>query len=392
MNLQRVLSAVLVSLGPTCVACTSQPPSSADPVAKPGAPATQPTQAAASPAPAPKLPPGTVVFVSERDGNPELYAVGSDGSGLQRLTNEPGGNYPGPIAPSADRLLMLVSHDDAAGHREQMNLRIWSNGKAGPGRPLGPLTGKVRNPVWAADGSALVFESNAQSFRDLYRVETAPGSPAPTRLTDNREGNFEPSIRHDGRVVFVSSREGSPMIFSMAADGSDVQRLTGPPAHCSAPKWSPDGSMIAFVRSGPRSSELHVMRADGSEQRPLRQTPSGDGTDREYTWSPSGQSIALTHIGKDSTVVSRIDLKRGLEVVLSDPEELAQQPAWMGSDAYLMWSATREGNADLFASELATGYRVQLTHHSAPDWLPRWLGPGSPNDRPTPAQPQPSGP
>jgi len=333
-----------------------------------------------------------VVFVSERDGNPELYAVASDGSKLQRLSDEPGGNYPGPVAPAGDRLLMLVSHDDAAGHREQMQLLTWSNGKAGPAQALGPRTAKIRNPVWAADGAAIVFESDSQSFRDLYRVDTTTGSPAPTRLTDNREGNFEPSLRGDGRVVFVSSREGSPMIFSMAADGRDVQRLTGPPAHCSAPQWSPDGSMIAFVRSGPRSSEVQVMRADGSDQRPLRQSPRGEGSDRDFTWSPSGQWIALTHIGKSSTVVSRIDLKRGLEVVLSDPGDLAQQPAWMGSDAYLMWSATREGNADLFATELATGHRAQLTHHSAPDWLPRWLGPGSPNDPPAPEQPRPSGP
>lgn len=376
VNLQRNLALVVCALAAACT-----PPTPAKKAVATTAKSRQP------PAFAP--PPGQLVFVSERDGNPELYVIQTDGSGLRRLTTDPDGNFAGPIAPGGTHLLMLHA-TDAAGHREQIHVLSWSNGQVQQNRAVGPASTKIRNPAWTHDGTAIVFEADTASFRDLYRVGRDGGEPV--RLTDNREGNFEPSVRADGTIAFVSSRSKIPAIYTMKADGSDVRRLTEPPGHCSEPVWSPDGSKIAFVRTGPRSSETYVMRADGSEQRPVRATPLQSGTDRDLSWSPSGASLALTHVGQTSTEVRLIAVDRGTEVVVSPKSAIAQQPVWLGNDAVLVWSATVDNNADLYAYEVASGKTVRLTHHPAPDWLPRWLGPAPSNGQPTPAQAPPSAP
>ncbi len=383
MNLQRLSPALWLTLTLSCSNSAATKPDT-----EPNQPPT--TSIRSDPHTAFELPPGAIVFVSERDGDPELYAIRSDGSQLTRLSKDPGGNYAGPPSPVGDQLLMLRSEDGAAGHTEQMHLLTWSNGKVQEGRPLGPTSIKVRNPAWTIDGTSLVFESDSASFRDLYRVAVTGGEVV--RLTDNREGNFEPTIRGDGTIAFVSSRTNIPAIYTMKPDGSDVRRLTEPPGHCSSPVWSPDGSMIAFVRTGPQSSEVHVMQADGTGQRPLRTTPRQTGTDRDLAWSPSGKWLALTHHDRDATEVSRIEVARGSELVLSQKSEVAQQPVWIASDAQLVWSATVADNADLYAYDLNHKQTVRLTRHPAPDWLPRWLGSGPSSDRPTPAQAPPSAP
>jgi len=77
----------------------------------------------------------------------------------------------------------------------------------------------------------------------------------------------------NGKIAFVSDRDGNAEIYTMNPDGSDPNRLTFDPRRDFNPAWSPDGKRIAFVRfrilsGGPPSGEIYVMNADGSNQTP----------------------------------------------------------------------------------------------------------------------------
>ena len=81
----------------------------------------------------------------------------------------------------------------------------------------------------------------------------------------------------------------------MHADGSHVRQLTQTGQN-STPAWSPDGSLILFVKQArdkvPQS--LYTIYPDGTHLRRLK-TPGGvyDGP----SWSPDGRAIALVEIG-----------------------------------------------------------------------------------------------
>ena len=51
--------------------------------------------------------PGRIAFVSTRDGNQEVYVVNTDGTGLTRLTNDPGADYFPAWSPDGSRIATL---------------------------------------------------------------------------------------------------------------------------------------------------------------------------------------------------------------------------------------------------------------------------------------------
>jgi Tol biopolymer transport system component len=78
----------------------------------------------------------------------------------------------------------------------------------------------------------------------------------------------------DGRIAFVSERYGGTTnIYTMQADGSDVQQLTfltSSEGGAAEPDWSPDGKTIVFGQNLDGSGfRLYLMSSDGSDRRLL---------------------------------------------------------------------------------------------------------------------------
>lgn len=103
----------------------------------------------------------------------------------------------------------------------------------------------------------------------------------------------------NGRIVFVSERDGNPDVYTMRSNGDDVRRLTSTkgPVENHYPSWSPDGRRIAFTRCesfNARGCDVFVMNADGSGQKNLTRTGRDDlaWSEVQPAWSPDGARIA----------------------------------------------------------------------------------------------------
>ena len=101
-----------------------------------------------------------------------------------------------------------------------------------------------------------------------------------------------PALKTNGKIAFVSRRDGNNEIYVMNPDGSNQTNLTSNSANDFAPAWSPDGAKIAFVSNRNGNSQLFVMNADGSNPMPLAfdifSYPAG------LSWSPDGTRIAFS--------------------------------------------------------------------------------------------------
>ena len=164
--------------------------------------------------------PALIAFVSNRDGNQEIYAVTADGLASVNLSNH-----------EADDEL----------------------------------------PAWSPQGSRIAFASNRTGNWDIW-VMNADGAN-PVNVTNHPAEDSFPAWSPDGsRLAFHSDRDGNSEIYVLnvqdalqGTGGRSLQRLTDNDADDWWPAWSPDGTQIAFgVLHSESNVEIYVTNVDGS--------------------------------------------------------------------------------------------------------------------------------
>ena len=148
---------------------------------------------------------GKIVFVSNRDGDEQIYVMDSEGGNVMKLTDvhDDEGN-PTLAAPQ------LVSTTHGA-----FNL----------------------HPDWSPDGTKIAFVSTRDGNNEIY-VMNANGSN-PTNLTNHSASDLFPTWSPDGtKIAFVSGRDGNAEIYVIDTDGANPINITNDPANDTTPSWS----------------------------------------------------------------------------------------------------------------------------------------------------------
>jgi hypothetical protein len=210
---------------------------------------------------------GSIVYVSRRDGDPDIYGMNPDGSVQQQLletrTTEsdpkwsPDGLQIAFSAVVAGRSGVYIMNADGSDVRAVPLIPLWYEYEVSP------------------DGREIVF---AQQFNNGYEIVRANDDGTNRRrLTSNTHHDGSPTWSPDGTTIaFVSAQGGNYDIYVMNADGSNVRRLTTEEGSDSFPTWSPDGTQIAFASNRDGNYDIYVMNADGSNVRRLTKNPQED--------------------------------------------------------------------------------------------------------------------
>jgi TolB protein len=148
-------------------------------------------------------------------------------------------------------------------------------------------------------------------------------------------------------------------LYTLAADGSERVRLTRPLAgpggigNDSDPAWSPDGTMLAFVRSEPPSensrTRIFLLNLEGG--RPWPFTTVGEAF--SPAWSPDGRQIAFVRRTDTEWAIVVAEVEGRVERVLlrepnrPDSHVSFDAPAWAPDGtrlAYTRWSLDHKFN------------------------------------------------
>ncbi|HEY2296365.1 MAG TPA: S9 family peptidase [Jatrophihabitans sp.] len=108
-----------------------------------------------------------------------------------------------------------------------------------------------------------------------------------------------PSIAPDGRTAVVATsrpdldeNEYRSQLWLVDLTGTDEPRQLSHGLHDAAPRHSPDGRWIAFLRAEAEGKpQVHVLPTEGGDARKLTDLPGGAGAPR---WSPDSTAIAFT--------------------------------------------------------------------------------------------------
>ena len=134
-------------------------------------------------------------------------------------------------------------------------------------------------PTWSPDGSLILF-SRIGEDQGTYVINT-DGSRE-RQLLDFPV--LEPAWSPDEmRIVIGSDHAGFRGIYTMDADGENLQSLSSTHYGDNCPDWSPDGTQITFASWRDGDGEIYRMNSDGSN---LQKLTDDEFEDEFPAWQP----------------------------------------------------------------------------------------------------------
>jgi TolB protein len=163
-----------------------------------------------------------VLFASSASGWTQIYIANLNGSGMRRVTYSHSIDMEPKVNPKTGTEIAFISDRSGMPQIYRMSME---------GSDVARLTtgeGEAVNPAWHPDGQHLAFSwtrGYAPGNYNIFVMDVA--SRQFVQLTHGAGRNEHPSWAPDGRhIVFSSNRSGSLQIWTMLADGTQLQQLT----------------------------------------------------------------------------------------------------------------------------------------------------------------------
>lgn len=258
----------------------------------------------------------TIVFVSDREGNKEIFAMDFDGRAPRRLT----------------------------GHR---SLTI---------SPDGGPSGKI------------AYTTYARLFPQIWTMK--PDGSEKREVPTGLGLNASPSLSPDGtQIAFAGSAQGSSDIYVVGASGGSPRRLTTTRALEASPAWSPTGRQLLYTSDQTGQPQIHVVDAEGSGSR--RVSLAGNWND-EGAWSPDGSRIAFACRNEGDFNICVMDFATGQTVQLTS-EGSNGHPSWSPDGDKIVYSSRRARSTQIYTMDVSGANKRQLTtggNNTQPVWIP----------------------
>ncbi len=261
---------------------------------------------------------GKLAFVSNRDGNLEIYVMHADGTNVKRLTS--------------------LSAEDFA-------------------------------PCWSPDGSHIAFISNRDKIYDIWVMEADGQEKDVRRLTTGTQASFLAWSPDGKTIAFHSDLAGKYAIYLVDSDGKNMRPLTDGRADAMYPVWSPDGKSIAFVLKRDGNAEIYIMDADGKNQKRLTE---GVKDDSSLAWSPDGKSIAFVLKRDGNAEIYIMDADGKNQKRLTDNPALDDSPSWSPDGKYILFVSKRDSNSEIYIMDSDGQRQFRLTTLPSEDLSPTW--------------------
>jgi len=298
-----------------------------------------------------------LAFLSDRDGNTQVYTMQADGSGVNRLTDTAW--YKGLPVWAPDRTQIAFT---ANPNTPTTNWDIYA--MQSDGSNVRNLTDSPEYDgvlAWSPDGAQIAFESDRDGNNDIYVMDS--NGENQVNLTTNPARDTGAAWSPNGtQIAFISDRTGTPGLYIMESSGANPTRLADA-APSRIPAWSPDGQRIAYAFD----SNIWVIPLTGLPQRLTDFPIFSASVIGEPRWSPDGTQLAFEH-AFNYTPSSTADLY----VIMADgsettPRNLGQggRPAWSPDGSYLAYNTRSYAivgvTAQIHVRTMRNGDDLQLT-------------------------------
>lgn len=253
-------------------------------------------------------PDGSLIFMSNRGGSPNLWRMAKDGKGLKQLTKHNGGTLRWPVV-SANGKVASYEYDSEiwnlnleTGISHVVNIHVPDDAVLNPVQDLTLTTG-ASEYVASPDGKRAVIGVRG----DLFLIPERGGTTR--KLATSLAWDVSPQWLDNRTVLFVSGRGGHRQLLTVDLDGKD-RIFHSDPGDLTCPTISPNGQWIAFHKN---DREIQIISSAGGIAKTIVRGGFPDALKNVAAFSWSSDSKAITYVDQTvrASTVSVVDISSG---------------------------------------------------------------------------------
>lgn len=247
---------------------------------------------------------------------------------------------------------------------------------------------------WSPDGESIAFEAIKDGVIQIFKMK-ADGSGL-VQLTSGEQHAYRPSWSPNGEYIMYETSDKdilddsnfpASQIYLMKSDGSEPHRFTVDtrPDNASRNGFYRADGLISVSEPATKFARLnYVVNSDGIAQ---SQFPEF-WTEAPFVWSPNGKFIAYAPDGRHPFNCLGLEIRKiddNLRMCLKIDEILSGQTrgtdspifgvdvtAWSPDGAYILFSTSLEGSANIYAISPDGSGLVRLTNLPGSEWGAVW--------------------
>jgi Tol biopolymer transport system component len=215
--------------------------------------------------------------------------------------------------------------------------------------------------AWSSDSQEVIVGRSRDGGQRLWRVPLDTRD-LPRPVLDADENASYPSVASGHLVYAVERRDVNIWTASLAGVdriAGEPRRLFSIPRNDLEPRYSPDGTKIAFVSARSGARELWMANSDGTGE--VQLTFLGAAV-REPRWSPDGASIAFSAYLNWNNDVYVVRTRGARPTRLTYASSMERTPSYSADGRWIYFASDLEGRFEVFRAPVAVpGETSQVT-------------------------------
>lgn len=219
--------------------------------------------------------------------------------------------------------------------------------------------------------SEICFSAGEQGKKEIYVADYDGASVK--KVTDHGSISIKPKFSPDGtKIAYLSYKDNYPFLYIFDRRTGVSTSLSRRVGLNHAPAWHPNGKRLALCLSKDGNTEIYVKNADGSGERRLT---NNRGSDTSPTYSPDGSQIAFVSDRGGSPQIYVMNADGSAIRRLSYQGGSSYDPAWSPNGRSIGYVVDRSGaGLEVYVMSADGSNPVRLSDsvggNESPSWSP----------------------